>query len=174
MSPLVALFIITWAAIVVLFFGLAAVLREVRLLRGIVTRTTDGFSAAAPDVSLGAKLAAGGARPHIVLAVDSGCPLCLAVVDKIGHRGVPVTLLTHERPEIWNDVADHITVVSDQEVWRTISHLAPPILMQVDAAGSVRKLILPVREEEVDTVLDEWAGTGGEETNRVADVRANS
>jgi hypothetical protein len=173
MSPMVALYIVTWAAIVLLFFGLAAVLREVRLLRGIVTRGAGGFSASAPEISLGGKLPGNGTS-RIVLAADSGCPLCLAVVEKIRERGVAAILLTHERPEIWNGAADHLTVVSDQEVWREISHLSPPVLMRIDGNGSVRELNLPVREEEVDTVLDNWAGTGGEEINRVGNVRAHS
>ena len=173
MSPIVALHIITWAAIVVLFFGLAAVLREVRLLRGLVIRNTDGYSSNPPDIVLGERLA-GAEKPHIVLAADSGCPLCLAVIERIRDRGSAVTLLTHEQPAVWRDVADHLTVVSDPETWREISHLAPPVLMLVDQSGVVRKLVLPVREEEVDNVLDDWTGTGGEGTHRVADIRANS
>jgi len=173
MSPTVALYIVTWAAIIVLFFGLAAVLREVRLLRGLVSRDSDGFSSTAPDIQLGARLAATD-QPHIVLAADSGCPLCLAVIKKIQYRGTQVTLLTHEQPAIWRDIADHLTIVSDQEVWRAVSHLAPPLLMLVDRSGTVRKLVLPVREEEVDTVLDDWASTGGKENHRVADIDANS
>jgi hypothetical protein len=173
MSPTIALTIITWAAIILLFFGLAAVLREVRLLRGLVTRASDGYRSAAPELSLGARFA-GGQRPRIVLAADSGCPFCRVVIEKIESRRVAVTLLTHERPEVWSDTADHLTVVSDQEIWRSVSHLAPPVLMLVDGTGSVRKLVLPVREEEVDTILDDWSGMGGEGNHRVADIRANS
>jgi len=173
MSPTAAFLIVTWAAIVLLFFGLAAVLREVRLLRGTVLRGHDGYTSAAPDIELGAEFAGDGAQ-RIVLAADSGCPLCLAVIDRLRYRGVKATLLTHEQPAVWRDIADHLTVVSDQEVWRSVSHLAPPVLMLVDRAGSVRKLVLPVREDEVDTVLDDWAGTGGEETHRVANADGNS
>jgi hypothetical protein len=173
MSPAVAFSIVTWAAIVLLFFGLAAVMREVRLLRAAVLRNPDGYTSTGPDIELGAEL--GGADgPHIVLAADSGCPLCLAVIERLRYRGVKATLLTHEQPAVWRGIADHLTVVSDQEVWRSVSHLAPPVLMMVDRAGSVRKLVLPAREDEVDTVLDDWAGTGGEETHRVANADGNS
>jgi len=173
MSPTAAFLIVTWAAIVLLFFGLAAVLREVRLLRGTVLRGQDGYTSAAPDIELGAEFGGDGGH-RVVLAADSGCPLCLAVIDRLRYRGVKATLLTHEQPAVWRDIADHLTVVSDQEVWRSVSHLAPPVLMLVDRAGSVRKLVLPVREDEVDTVLDDWAGTGGEETHRVANADGNS
>lgn len=173
MSPTVALHIVTWAAIIILFFGLAAVLREVRLLRGALLRSSDGYTSTAPDIDLGGKLA-GTDRPRIVLAADSGCPFCLAVIERLRYRNTEATLLTHEQPAIWRDIADHLTIVSDQEVWRAVSHLAPPVLMLVDQSGSVRKLVLPVREDEVDTVLDDWAGTGREETHRVADISANS
>jgi hypothetical protein len=173
MSPTVALHIVTWAAIIVLFFGLAAVLREVRLLRGALLRNPDGYTSTAPDIDLGTKLA-GTDRPRIVLAADSGCPFCLAVIERLRYRNIQATLLTHEQPAIWRDVADHLTIVSDQEAWRAVSHLAPPVLMLVDRSGSARKLVLPVREDEVDTVLDDWAGTGREETHRVADIGADS
>src|SRR5688500_734559 len=50
MSPTVAMHIVTWAAIIILFFGLAAVLREVRLLRGALLRSSDGYTSTAPDI----------------------------------------------------------------------------------------------------------------------------
>ncbi|HEX8346365.1 MAG TPA: hypothetical protein VF657_16725 [Actinoplanes sp.] len=173
MSPIVALHIITWAAIILLFFGLAAVLREVRLLRGLVTRDAEGYSSSAPDLVLGEKFA-GAEFPRIVLAADSGCPFCRVVVERIISRRIPVTLLTHEETAVWSGAGDNLTIVSDQESWRLVSHLAPPVLMLVDTTGSVRKLILPVREEEVDTILDDWSGMAGKGNHRVADIRAHS
>jgi hypothetical protein len=167
MSPVAALLVVTWAAIVVLFFGLAAVLREVRLLRGIVTRDRDGFVAAQPELSLGEPFT-GGDGTRIVLAVDSGCPLCLAATQRLAARGYPATLLTHESPEAWPGIAGGLTVVSDRESWRSISHLSPPVLMLVDGSGRVRRMVLPVREQEVDHVLDEWRIPG------VTDVRSDS
>ncbi|QFZ21258.1 hypothetical protein [Saccharothrix syringae] len=148
MNPGTAFLVITWAAIVVLFLGLAAVLREVRLLRAAVARDPRGFSAAQPDVVLGERFA-----NRVVLAADSGCPLCLAV----SRRLTDAVLLTHERPEVWDTPLD---VVSDREAWRAVSHLAPPVLMRVDATGRVARLVLPVREEQVDEVLDEWGVRG--------------
>lgn len=156
MTTSTAFTLITWAAIVLLFFGLAAVLREVRLLRGIVTRTTDGFVAAPPEVFLGPRFAGEGTR--IVAAVDSGCPLCLTVVERLAELGAGATLLTHEPPATWRDLARGLPVISDGEAWRSISHLSPPVLMLLDGTGHVRRMLLPVRAGEVDTTLAEWAG----------------
>jgi hypothetical protein len=173
MSPVVAFFIVTWAAIVLLFFGLAAVLREVRLLRGIVTRSPDGFAAAQPDLALGGPFANGNG-PRTVLAVDSGCPLCLAVTERLARRpGGGTILLTHEPAAVWDGVAGGLRIVSDRESWRSISHLSPPVLMLVDGSGRVQKMILPVREQDVDSVLDEWSVVQ-ERTSDVVDVRTDS
>lgn len=178
MSPVLAFYIVTWAAIVILFFGLAAVLREVRLLRGVVARNPDGFTAAQPDLSLGERFANGNALPsggrHIVVAADSGCPLCLAVIDRLAGRGAEATLLTHEPAAVWDGIARGLTIVSDQESWRAVSHLSPPVLMLVDSSGSVRKMVLPVRLEEVDQVLGEWTELVKERISGDADVRADS
>jgi hypothetical protein len=178
MSPVLAFDIVTWAAIVVLFFGLAAVLREVRLLRGTVARSPDGFATAQPDLSLGARFA-NGSIPHrggrrIVVAVDSGCPLCLAVVDRLAGRAAEATLLTHEPAAVWDGLAGGLPVVSDRESWRAVSHLSPPVLMLVDGSGLVRRMVLPVRVEEVDHVLGEWSDLLEEGTAGDVDVRADS
>lgn len=154
MTPSLAFTVITWAAIILLFFGLAAVLREVRLLRATVTRTTDGFTAAPPDLVLGARFA--GRR--IVAAVDSGCPLCLTVTERLARLGADATLLTHEPLTTWTDLACGLPVISDGEAWRSVSHLSPPVLMLLDEAGRVRRLVLPVRAGEVDTTLAGWSG----------------
>ncbi|WP_018680410.1 hypothetical protein [Actinokineospora enzanensis] len=149
MSPSTAFLVITWAAIILLFLGLAAVLREVRMLRAQLARDSGGFSAAAPDLLLGARFAG-----RVVLAGDSGCPLCVAVA----RRAKEAVVLTHESPEVWESGLD---VVSDREAWRVVSHLSPPVLMLVGADGRVTRLLLPVREEQVDEALAEWGVRGG-------------
>jgi hypothetical protein len=172
MSPGLAFDIVTWAAIVVLFLGLAAVLRELRLLRGLVTQGGDGFVSAPPELSLGQRFAGGGA--HVVLAADTGCPLCVAAAERLARRAPGATLLTHEPAEVWHRVAGRLRVASDPESWRSISHLSTPVLMLVDGAGAVRRLVLPVREEQVDTVVGEWDRLVREEEEHGARVRSNS
>ncbi|MDQ3579896.1 MAG: hypothetical protein M3443_20320 [Actinomycetota bacterium] len=144
MSALTAFHVITWAAIVLLFLGLAAAMREIRLLRAMVTRDPGGFAAAQPDLVLGPRFAG-----RVVLAADTGCPLCVAVSRRLDGA----MLLTHESPSAWDT---DLEVVSDREAWRTISHLAPPVLMLVDADGRVARMTLPVREDQVDEILVEW------------------
>jgi hypothetical protein len=172
MSPTLAFDIVTWAAIVGLFLGLAATLREVRLLRGLVTRNPDGFVTAPPELSLGERFAGGGG-PRIVLAADSGCPLCVRAAERLASARDAV-LLTHEAGAVWEGVAGRLRVVSDREAWRAISHLSTPVLMLVDGSGVVRKMVLPVREEEVDRVVGEWDRLVQEEMRDVAGVRADS
>ncbi|WP_026422692.1 hypothetical protein [Actinokineospora inagensis] len=152
MSALTAFLVITWAAIVVLFLGLAAVLREVRLLRATVARDPGGFTAAEPDIDLGERFAG-----KVVLAADSGCPLCVAVARRL----TDAVLLTHEPASVWDVPLD---VVTDRAAWRLVSHLAPPVLMLVGSDGRVRRMVLPVRVEQVDDVLDDWGVRGGAHT----------
>lgn len=142
--------VITWAAIALLFLGLGAVLREVRMLRGLVTRNADAFTTAALDVSFDGWSSSGG-EPEVVLAADSGCPLCLAVAERLGAWRPGAVLLTHQPPEVWSGVADRLRVVSDHAAWRLISRLSPPVLMLVDGTGTVRRMVLPSREDEVDS-----------------------
>ncbi|GAA3015114.1 hypothetical protein [Actinokineospora diospyrosa] len=144
-----AFLVITWVAIVVLFLGLAAVLREVRLLRAAISRDPGGYDSAQPDIVLGERFAG-----RVVLAADTGCSLCHAVADRL----TGALLLTHEQASVWET---RLEVVTDREAWRAVSHLAPPVLMLVGLDGRVRRLSLPVRADQVDEVLDEWGVRGG-------------
>jgi hypothetical protein len=155
MSPIIAYHVLVWLAIVVLFCALAAVMREVRLLRGIVMRDGKGFTADRPEIILGRGFADG--RTRIVLAVDSGCPLCVAATERLGRRAPGATVLTHEDAAAWAGLAAGLEVVSDRESWRAISHLASPVLMKVDGAGRVGDLVLPTRVSEVDEMVTEWS-----------------
>ena len=145
MSPLLALNIALCAAVLVLYLGLAAVLREVRLLRGTVLRAAGGF-AGQQGVRLGGPLATAG----IVVAADSGCALCLAVIDRLAALGVPASVLTHEPGHVWDGLAAGLVVVSDPESWRAVAHLSPPVLMRVGGDGAVGATLLPAGVDEVD------------------------
>jgi hypothetical protein len=155
MSPIIAYHILVWVAIVVLFCALAAVMREVRLLRGIVLHDGKGFTATRTDITLGPAFADG--RTRIVLAVDSGCPLCVAATERLHQLAPGATVLTHEDAAVWEGLASGLEVVRDQESWRAISHLAPPVLMSVDSAGRADRLALPTRVSEVDKLVAEWS-----------------
>lgn len=164
MSPGVALWVLAWIAIVVLYLGLSAVLREIRLLRAQVSRLTASGAAprAAQNPRLPATLMADG--PGIVLTADSLCPLCRVVAATVSAQadrlGRPVTLLTHESPEAWTDVPPGLRLVQDEQAWREVSHLSPPVLMDVAADGVVRDLVLPSNENEADAALKRWTVEG--------------
>ena len=157
MSPIIAYNIVLWLAIAVLFCALAAVVREVRLLRGMVLPADKGFTATAtrPDITLGPQFADD--RTKIVLAVDSGCPLCVAATERLSERAPGAAVLTHEDTATWDGLARGLAVVCDRESWRAVSHLAPPVLMRVDGTGRVDKLVLPTRVSEVDEMVTEWS-----------------
>jgi hypothetical protein len=175
MSPTAAFAVLTWVAIVVLFLGLGAVLREVRLLRALASRDPDGFTAAQPELSLGGSFAgppagADAGSRRMVVAADTGCGLCVTVVRRLADRGAAATVLTHEPAGAWAGRAGRLPVVTDREAWRAISHLSPPVLMLVDAAGAVHKLLLPVRAEQAERVAVEWGAAAVAEPERKPDV----
>jgi hypothetical protein len=155
MSPIIAYHVLVWVAIVVLFCALAAVMREVRLLRATVLGNGKGFTATGPEVTLGPGFADG--RPRIVLAADTGCPLCVAAAERLARSAPGATVLTHEDVAAWHGLADGLDVVRDRESWRAISHLATPVLMRVDGTGRVASLVLPTRVSEVDDLVTEWS-----------------
>jgi hypothetical protein len=84
-------------------------------------------------------------------------------------------LLTHEPAAAWNGAAGGLRIVSDPQAWRAVAHLSPPVLMLVDDAGRVRRLVLPVREQEVDEVWRSWRDPmTTEEASGGTDARADS
>jgi hypothetical protein len=152
-----ALLVLTWAAIIILFLGLGAVLREVRLLRAQV----DAAAASGERIDIELPRSVAGDQGGLVLAVDSGCPLCIAVVQQVGSampgpgRGTAV-LLTFEPEEQWNGLNGGLPVVRDDRAWSAIAHLSTPILLQVDGQGQVQRLHLPANERDVTPVLQSW------------------
>jgi hypothetical protein len=154
MSPTIAYNVLIWLVIIALFCGYAALLREVRLLRGIVMRNPQGFTSAAPDITLGPRFADGQTR--VVLAVDTGCPLCVAATERLSEHAPGSTILTHEDTARWNGLANGLDVVRDSESWRAIAHLSTPVLMRVAGDGRVTTMVLPTRLSEVDEAVTGW------------------
>lgn len=161
MEPWLAVAIITWVALLLLLAALGSVVRELRLLRSQVDQSAAQFAATRVALRMPA-LADGGTR--IVLAGESGCPLCVASAIRAAAvsaaAGVPITLLTHEAVDGWSEVpTGGLTVVSDPESWQVIGHLSPPVLVLLSAEGDVQRLVLPVDTAEVDRVFSEWSTT---------------
>lgn len=155
MSPLLALTILSWIAIVVLYLGLAAVQREVRMLRRQLaesrTTTGDGLdNLRLPQAFLSRIVLPD--RSRTVLVADSGCPLCRAAAVMLAEptgQDVRPVLLTYESPEKWADLSDSIDIVRDREVWSELAHLSPPVLLEVNHRGRIESLVLPVTELDV-------------------------
>jgi hypothetical protein len=164
-SPLWALLLLTWAAMILLFLGLGAVLREVRMLRAQI----DAAAATGERVDIELPSSVAGDQGGLVLAVDSGCPLCIAVVQQVGSvmsgPDSAAVLLTFEPEEQWNGLSGGLPVVRDDRAWSAIAHLSTPILLQVDGQGQVRRLHLPANERDVTPVLQSWGLLSQSEKN---------
>ncbi|MDP4506851.1 hypothetical protein [Nonomuraea turcica] len=163
MSADTALMIVTWAALIILYLGLAATLREVRRLRAeVLALRTGGGPSAAPALKL-PTLAYDGQAERVVLAADLGCPACdQAVMELValapGLEQPPI-LLTYEEPEVWGTAAQALTVTKDPAAWSQIAHLTPPVVLLVRPDGRVADLRLPVNGSAVTTALADWGLT---------------
>jgi hypothetical protein len=160
MSPTAALMVITWVALGVLYFGLAAVLREVRQLRTeLVALRADIPQANRPDLVVPA-LAAEAGTTAIALVAESSCPPCVAAAAELSRMAARLPaqprLLTYESPATWASLADGLAVVQDRPAWSQLSHLSPPLLLLVDADGSVRELALLVDDRSLGRTLWSW------------------
>jgi hypothetical protein len=160
MSPTAAVVVITWVALVIVYLGLAAVLREVRQLRAELAAVRAGAPRAKLlDLTLPTLAAAPGEKA-VVLVADSGCPACVGAAGELVRLApeLPVrpTLLTYEPPETWEDVTGRLTVVQDRAASSQFSHLTPPLLALVDARGQVTELALLVDPQSVARTLWSW------------------
>jgi hypothetical protein len=153
--------IVTWAAILILFLAVGAVLREVRLLRATMLGNSSGFADATPRIRFD-RLREAAPEARIVLAVNSDCQLCIAAADLVAERvadlPAPAVLLTLEPSPSWLDrLGDRLQVITDRDEWRVMGHLTPPVLMRLDADGNVLDLVLPVNLGQVEQVLRQWS-----------------
>ncbi|MDO5628427.1 MAG: hypothetical protein Q4G43_08915 [Mobilicoccus sp.] len=173
MDPALAVQVLQWVAIIVLYCGLAACLRETRLLRAQVSRLQVGLAAtgeALPDrhESLPARVVAG--REGVVVVADTTCPSCASVLERLDDLraalDLPVTVLTWEDPEAWGPLTDRFRIVRDEDAWSALAHLTPPILLRVAADGRILALHLPVTTSDVDATLTSWGALAGEPSER--------
>ncbi|MEV5778503.1 hypothetical protein AB0L49_46135 [Streptomyces antimycoticus] len=154
MSATLALVVLSWIAIVVLYLALAAVLREVRVLRRRLDERA-ATAAAPPELQLPASFVERIAEPgreRTVLVADAGCPLCqhaaAVLADRATEEFRPV-LLTYEPPERWSSLPDAVELVQDRDAWSSLAHLSPPVLLTVGADGTVGSLHLPSSERDI-------------------------
>lgn len=166
MSPSTAVTVITWAAMVVLYLGLAATLHRVRTLAAELAALRAGghVKATGVDLQLPALASPDASGGRLVLAADTGCPACHLAVETLAALApelsrVP-TLLTYEPPEAWRETfpqaAGRLEIRQDPESWRLLAHLMPPLLLSVDAEGRVTELALPSTLDDLPRVLAAW------------------
>ncbi|MFE5125102.1 hypothetical protein [Streptomyces sp. NPDC056669] len=158
MSATLALVILSWIAIVILYLALAAVLREVRMLRRQLDERAAGAAPPAELVlppSFVERVAEPG-RERTVLVADATCPLCRHAAAVLAERATPdfrPVLLTYEPPERWSSLPDGVELVQDSEAWSSLAHLTPPVILTVGTDGTVGSLHLPSSERDVAGAL---------------------
>jgi len=162
MSPWIAVTVVTWIAMVVLYLGLAATLHRVRTLSAELAelRTGGHVKATGVDLRLPALAAQDGSAVRLVVAADTGCPACHMTVEALAALApelsqVP-TLLTYERPDAWPEAAGRLEIRQDAESWRVLAHLMPPLLLSIDADGRVIDLALPSNPDDIPRTLAAW------------------
>jgi hypothetical protein len=159
MSPEVALAVVTWIALIVVYLGLAAVLRDVRLLRNELTALKAGRAGPQTIGLTMPALAPETGASRVVLVADAGCPSCQRAAEELA--GVSETLpsrpalLTYEAPQEWSHVSTRLAVTQDGAAWSSLSHLSPPILLLVGPGGTVRELTM-LTDSGVARVLASW------------------
>jgi hypothetical protein len=161
MDPLLALLILSWIAIIVLYLGLAAVLREVRMLRREVAAASSMSWLEDAEQDEVVRLPPGVAPGRtVVLASDSSCPLCRLLVSALAAQRdailAPVVVLGYEQPEEWRAFPTELTYVQDESAWQQIAHLSPPVLLVTDGAGVAEQIAMPSSEAEAIHLLQLW------------------
>ncbi|MCK2238375.1 MULTISPECIES: hypothetical protein [unclassified Crossiella] len=148
MDPVLALLILAWAAITLLYLGLAAVLREVRLLRrGLTAGQATGLGGT--DLRLPESVTAKLAGPRTVLVADSGCPLCQFTATELARHADRPVLLTYEDRAAWPELPGSVELITDRDAWQGLAHLNPPMLLSVAADGRIDSLVLPTSAADV-------------------------
>jgi hypothetical protein len=162
MSPWIAVAVVTWLAMAVLYLGLAATLHRVRMLSAELAalRTGGHVRATGVDLRLPALATSDGAAARLVVAADTGCPACHMTVEVLAALAPELsarpTLLTYERPDAWPEAAGRLEIRQDPESWRVLAHLMPPLLLSVDAEGRVIDLALPSHPDDIPRTLAAW------------------
>jgi len=172
MSPWLAAGAVTWAALLIVYLGLAATLRRVRFLEAELRSLRSGgqvkpigidlrlpaLAEAEPEAEPEAE--AGAPKSRLVVAVDSGCASCHQTVEALVEiaptlREAPI-LLTYETPDTWGYAAQHLRIRRDPLSWRVLAHLSPPVLMTVDGEGTVTDLVLVSHPTQVTRAAATW------------------
>jgi hypothetical protein len=161
MSLTAAAFLVTWAALILLYLALARVFYELRALRAGLAPGTTSPTASNPSIRLSWTWPTGERR--IVLAVDSSCAACWAAVEEAADATAvqavaPTVLLTHEPAARWKAVEQKFDVRVDEQAWSALAHLSAPILLWLNSNGHAEEIVLPAKPGEVREAINRWNG----------------
>jgi hypothetical protein len=162
MDRTLALFIITWGVMVLLYLGLARVLFEINGLRRRVDRlTAQSSSTASYPIVLSDDVFTG---VDVLLVAESSCARCWAVLEYLVEHGSAhqLALLTYEEPTVWSPCSSRIQIIRSTTDWASMAHLSPPILLRLDRGGAVADIALPVGESDLKKTLDLWRDSSRE------------
>jgi hypothetical protein len=164
MDRTIALFIVTWGVMLLLYLGLARVLYETRGLRRRVDQLAAQSSAstASYPIDLSSDVFA---DIDILLVAESSCPSCWAVLECLIEQASAhqLALLTYEDPTVWTPYSNRIQIIRSTTDWASIAHLSPPVLLRLDRGGrTVSDIALPVDESDLKATLDLWDGSSKE------------
>ncbi|TMR95454.1 hypothetical protein [Nonomuraea basaltis] len=161
MSLTTALWIVTWAALILLYLALLRVFHELRTLRAELASSRLNTAGQQPiDLP-------GWQEPEarVVLAVDSTCPACWATVEETTplSGATKIILLTHEPAATWAAVQDKFDVREDTAAWTALAHLSAPIVLLVGPSGRVEEVVLPAKQGDAQEAILRWTAMKGDD-----------
>lgn len=148
-----ALAVMAFIGVVILLFGVSAILRIVRDLQSSELLRRDSH----PDVRRVQEFATGGSHTWTcVLVVSARCPACQARAGHFSQRGSPPTLnrillAPHDSCRSW--AHDGSAVVIDPVLMGKVGVTATPTLVVYDAAGLEQWRRIVGSDDELDLLL---------------------
>ncbi len=132
-----ALIVLAWMVLLLLIFGYAALLRD---LREVKAGVRSGDFTREPDVSTPA-LATSNVEGTLALVVDPTCGTCQPAVAAFAKQATgPDRRIVAASDEVrsWPDAAT-LGVVVDRALWDRLRVQSTPMLLRFDAAGVLRE-----------------------------------
>ena len=147
MSVMAAAMVLAWICVVLLAFGLAGVLRQVRDLQ--VELAQIGGQGQRP--LRGRQVAEYAGAKTVVLVIDPACSLCIAVVGTFAEQatstpGLRFETLSYRTSDDWPDSA-HVHRRVDERLYQRLDVPWTPALLVTDLEGVITS-VRPVESPE--------------------------
>lgn len=163
MSVSAAVDVVTWAALLLLYLGMARLWVEVRSIRraiqfplALAGEQTSQHSAFLPA-------AVNQPTPTIVAVVDSDCSSCWDVaflMDQLVPAGRGY-LLSYESASTWAVRGVRTEAIVDEDAWTSFVPLSTPILVLTNGE-QINRIHPPVDTEDARKTLLQWTGKQSE------------